>query len=306
MALAQAAQSYAKGYTLAAIGALLVGIFPFLFRELVLTVQSITLASFLLSASAWLMSLPFACVELRHTGTPHKQSMRGFVLLLCVMIFSGTAGNMFAAWSLEEVMPATMQFLQRIEVIIVILLGAFFLHETLTIRLLVATACALVGVFFIYRTEFTYLHWYSLLLPILSGAMFAVLNIAFKKAFVYYSPMTLNTIRLFFTSIFLGILSYSAWQSTFANYLVILLALLSAAVGPVGARMLYTYSFRYIEVGHSVLFTTLSPVATFFIQWMLLDIVPDRYELLGGIIIMSAVIYLIIPQLRKKNHGLVA
>lgn len=288
-----------KGYLLAVSAAVLVGWFPILFHDLIAHVQSPATAAALLIIAAWLLSLPFALSEIWHKGiSTNIQHIRRLAYFILVMIVAGTLGNLFAAWALVEVLPATMQFLQRFEIIVVILLGALFLQEPLTSRLLIATVCALFGVFLIYQTEFIYSDWYSLLLPMCSGSFFAVLTIAFKKMLPYYSPMTLNSVRLLGTVLLLLLFPFF-WENQRIDQYAWLLASASALTGPMGARVLYTYSFRYISVGHSVVFTTLAPLATLLIQWFWFDVLPDSYELIGGVVVMVAIIYLVAPQFSK-------
>jgi drug/metabolite transporter (DMT)-like permease len=291
-----------KGYLFAALGAVLISIFPFILQELTKSTNSPLIATTMFIFSAWALSAPFAIRKLCNKKTVSLLKTKYVLFYLALMVLSSSASNILVAWSLQEIDPATSQFLQRIEVIAMMVIGVVFLAENFSFKLLVSIAGAMCGVLLIYNSPWQYKNWYSLLLPIGSGIGFAILNMCFKKLENHCAPNILNSLRLTFTTLFLILLSSFTISIFNMSAYSWLLAILIAIIGPISARNLYTHSFKYIPVSHSILFTLIAPIGVLCIQGILFDSWPNQHETFGSLIIFVSILYLVVSNIKKNDR----
>ena len=226
---------------------------------------------------------------------------------LIIVIVAGTIlGNLSAFMSLDSLLPALLQVVQRTEILFTILLVGIFLKEKINFATYFSAATVILGIVLINyeKTSFDLDSWTPILLSIGSGFSFAVLQVANKVLLKNYTPLTLNFYRLLCTCIVMLLLIPEITNQIFSiSANAWMWAVICAFCGPFLGRLFYTYSVIYIDVSKAALVTALSPIFSLSFQWIFLREWVSTLQIIGGtIIIMSIMGVMYINQHKSRKN----
>ncbi|MBF0237791.1 MAG: DMT family transporter [SAR324 cluster bacterium] len=246
---------------------------------------------------AFLMSVPGILWKRPKVLVPFPM----FLVLLGVAGLA-TLGNYAIGKAFLGMAPTLGMIIQRGEVMLAMLMSWLFLREQTGLRLWGGMLVSLGGVVVtkIDSLTFDLAGWTPVLWAVCSAAAFAATQVVSKKIIHRVDPQVINFWRLgfsvFFMSLDAQLISEVQQLGAFEWRLLILLGLL----GPFGARLAYIYSLRYLPVSKTVLISTFTPVSTLITEFLVLGHWLSWYEGLGGVLILSGILFALFPTQREK------
>ena len=210
---------------------------------------------------------------------------------------------LIAFWTGISMLEASkVGFLQRIQTIVILILGTAFLKEKFTIFEMLAGIFVIAGAVIIkwsMDVEMSLGFWIMLA----SAILFGLVEIAAKLAVHHVEPYRFNSIRNLVVGtlmILSGCLRGTAeWNLGMRWYGIAAMAFL----GPLVARTIYLYSLRLAEVSKIALVTQIQPVFIVILAVVFLKEYPGLQELIGGalIVIGCAGVVFLRPEVVKKT-----
>ncbi len=192
--------------------------------------------------------------------------------------------------SLKLIEPATVSFLSRFEVIIVLLFAFIFLKERLKPIELIGGLITIGGIFVLkFKTNMVISEAASLM--ILSAFFFALAEIIIKK-----NINLVGTIRFIFwrnifaVFIFYAILIYRNQPIIIIDSNAMFLTALTAFLLPIMGRFTYLEALKRIKVSRAALITQSMPLFTAAFALIILGTYPTPIEWLGGGLIILGVV----------------
>jgi len=203
--------------------------------------------------------------------------------------------------SIKLINPATVSFLSRLEVIIVIIMAFFFLKERLDRIEIVGGILAVSGVL-VLKLQSTLEVSQAATLMIISSFFFAAAEISVKRFVKLIGTMRFVFFRNLFASvIFYFMLKISGEGLTYPGHKTLGLAFLAAFLLPILGRATFIEALKRIDVSRAALINQSIPLFTAFFALIILNTVPPPIEWLGGGMIIVGVI--IIKLMTKKPSG---
>jgi len=131
---------------------------------------------------------------------------------------------------------------------------------------------------------------------ILSGFSFAVLSMLNRRHVGKYQPLTVAFYQHVFASLFNlpAVIIYNVLPLTKDILLLIALGVICTAL----AQLLYIGSLRHIKAQLASVIAGLEPIYGIFFAFLLLNEVPASRTMIGGLIILTAVLAAMIRQMR--------
>lgn len=239
---------------------------------------------------------PFLLITLVRSKE-HLRVARRDLLALAVMGALGI-GIFHVLWALAVTMTpvAVATVLNYTAPFFVILYAWALWREKPTRRQVAALMLAFVGCLLVtgaYDVTNANLNWLGLLVGLSTGATYALVSIVGKASLERYDPWTVLTYAFGFAALTLFILQPGAvWASLGlplgAWVSLALLSLISTVTG----FALYTNGLKYLSAGSASITATLEPVFATVLAFVVLDEMIAPIQLLGGAVVISAVILL--------------
>jgi drug/metabolite transporter (DMT)-like permease len=221
----------------------------------------------------------------------HKESLFGKrenqLVLLSRSIF-GTLGIIFLFYAIDHLVLSDADMLNKMSPFLVIIFSALFLKERVLPFQMVTIVMAFIGMLFIVKPSFSadfVPYFIGVLSAIFAAAAYTFLRVLGNREKFYTVVFYFS---FFSTVVLLPFLIWLYEPMTGIQLTYLLLAGLFATVGQFGITLAYKYAAaRDISIFtySTVIFTTVLSF-TFFGEG------PDRYSLIGYVIILSAMIFM--------------
>lgn len=212
-----------------------------------------------------------------------RENLRSGLLLGFANLF--TAGFFFT--SVNIIGPGATVFFAKLDIIFILLLGYFFMKESLTKRELAGVAVAILGSL-IFASSSATLGVLSLLG--VGAAFMNAIHTLLARHFTQSVPITvLQTFRAVVTFGVLLPFALFSNQLTQPSSEFLLLATLGVLLGPVAGIALFYASVKELRASIVSLIRNLEPFIVTIYIYFIFDTVPTIIELIGGAVIVLGV-----------------
>lgn len=218
--------------------------------------------------------------------------------LIALGIATGT--TMLLAWNgLSLLDPVFASLMWRFFPVMTIIAGVLFLKERLTAQELIAMSIMLFGSIYSIKGRWNIVGK-GVILTLLAACSGTVQFLIAKS---YSKKIDTNVMVAYRVGIaFLFILAWATVSNSINFHVPLrywLVTMLGAFLGPC-ASFLFTFrSYRYWELSKSSILLTLQPIFVLPMAYIFLHTLPEKREIIGGVIILSGAFYLALIQARR-------
>ena len=243
---------------------------------------------------AFLFSLPGAWLA-RHQ-TKFSWKIAGITLATSL---AGVLGNYSICQALNLASPTLMVLLMRSEVIIAMILGWMFLKEFVTLRIFAAVVLIIIGILVMKldSLSFEMKEWSSILWSISAAFGFASMQVLAKSIIHEINPQVLNVFRLTIGLLLLWCVEEVRIEIPVLNISGWIWIAMAAFCGPFWARLAFTYTLRYLTLSKANIIVSFAPMMTLLFEFLVFGTLISRLEILGGVIMLAAIIWVFLPGL---------
>ena len=254
----------------------------------------VTLSSILLAGAIGLFARKLLRVRIKDLG---------YFLLLGGVV--GVLMQVFYFYAISKIQVAAAILLQYVAPILVALFSVFFWKERLTVFKLAALILAFGGCYLVvggYNLQFLQSNRLGILGGLAAAVCFAGYTLLGERGMHRYAPWTVLLYAMVFSALSLHIFytpfryvnaGFNAAQWGFILYIVV--------VGTIFPFALYLTGINYIRSTRAIITATLEPIAAGFMAFLFLGETMDMLQVLGGALVISAIVVL---QLQKERDVL--
>ena len=241
---------------------------------------------------AFLFSLPGAWLA-RHQ-IKFSWKIAGITLATSL---AGVLGNYSICQALNLASPTLMVLLMRSEVIIAMILGWMFLKEFVTLRIFAAVVLIIIGILVMKldSLSFEMKEWSSILWSISAAFGFASMQVLAKSIIHEINPQVLNVFRLTIGLLLLWCVEEVRIEIPVLNISGWIWIAMAAFCGPFWARLAFTYTLRYLTLSKANIIVSFAPMMTLLFEFLVFGTLISRLEILGGVIMLAAIIWVFLP-----------
>ena len=249
---------------------------------------------------AFLFSLPGAWLA-RHQ-TKFSWKIAGITLATSL---AGVLGNYSICQALNLASPTLMVLLMRSEVIIAMILGWMFLKEFVTLRIFAAVVLIIIGILVMKldSLSFEMREWSSILWSISAAFGFASMQVLAKSIIHEINPQVLNVFRLAIGLLLLWCVEEVRIEIPVLNISGWIWIAIAAFCGPFWARLAFTYTLRYLTLSKANIIVSFAPMMTLLFEFLVFGTLISRLEILGGVIMLAAIIWVFLPGLNTHAEN---
>ena len=249
---------------------------------------------------AFLFSLPGAWLA-RHQ-TKFSWKIAGITLAISL---AGVLGNYSICQALNLASPTLMVLLMRSEVIIAMILGWMFLKEFVTLRIFAAVVLIIIGILVMKldSLSFEMKEWSSILWSISAAFGFASMQVLAKSIIHEINPQVLNVFRLTIGLLLLWCVEEVRIEIPVLNISGWIWIAMAAFCGPFWARLAFTYTLRYLTLSKANIIVSFAPMMTLLFEFLVFGTLISRLEIIGGVIMLSAIIWVFLPGLNTHAEN---
>ena len=249
---------------------------------------------------AFLFSLPGAWLA-RHQ-TKFSWKIAGITLATSL---AGVLGNYSICQALNQASPTLMVLLMRSEVIIAMILGWMFLKEFVTLRIFAAVVLIIIGILVMKldSLSFEMREWSSILWSISAAFGFASMQVLAKSIIHEINPQVLNVFRLTIGLLLLWCVEEVRIEIPVLNISGWIWIAMAAFCGPFWARLAFTYTLRYLTLSKANIIVSFAPMMTLLFEFLVFGTLISRLEILGGVIMLAAIIWVFLPGLNTHAEN---
>ena len=249
---------------------------------------------------AFLFSLPGAWLA-RHQ-TKYSWKIAGITLATSL---AGVLGNYSICQALNQASPTLMVLLMRSEVIIAMILGWMFLKEFVTLRIFAAVVLIIIGILVMKldSLSFEMKEWSSILWSISAAFGFASMQVLAKSIIHEINPQVLNVFRLTIGLLLLWCVEEVRIEIPVLNISGWIWIAMAAFCGPFWARLAFTYTLRYLTLSKANIIVSFAPMMTLLFEFLVFGTLISRLEILGGVIMLAAIIWVFLPGLNTHAEN---
>ena len=249
---------------------------------------------------AFLFSLPGAWLA-RHQ-TKFSWKIAGITLATSL---AGVLGNYSICQALNLASPTLMVLLMRSEVIIAMILGWMFLKEFVTLRIFAAVVLIIIGILVMKldSLSFEMKEWSSILWSISAAFGFASMQVLAKSIIHEINPQVLNVFRLTIGLLLLWCVEEVRIEIPVLNISGWIWIAMAAFCGPFWARLAFTYTLRYLTLSKANIIVSFAPMMTLLFEFLVFGTLISRLEILGGVIMLAAIIWVFLPGLNTHAEN---
>ena len=249
---------------------------------------------------AFLFSLPGAWLALHQTKYSWK--IAGITLATSL---AGVLGNYSICQALNLASPTLMVLLMRSEVIIAMILGWMFLKEFVTLRIFAAVLLIIIGILVMKldSLSFEMKEWSSILWSISAAFGFASMQVLAKSIIYEINPQVLNVFRLTIGLLLLWCVEEVRIEIPVLNISGWIWIAMAAFCGPFWARLAFTYTLRYLTLSKANIIVSFAPMMTLLFEFLVFGTLISRLEILGGVIMLAAIIWVFLPGLNTNAEN---
>ena len=249
---------------------------------------------------AFLFSLPGAWLA-RHQ-TKFSWKIAGITLATSL---AGVLGNYSICQALNLASPTLMVLLMRSEVIIAMILGWMFLKEFVTLRIFAAVVLIIIGILVMKLDSLSLemREWSSILWSISAAFGFASMQVLAKSIIHEINPQVLNVFRLTIGLLLLWCVEEVRIEIPVLNISGWIWIAMAAFCGPFWARLAFTYTLRYLTLSKANIIVSFAPMMTLLFEFLVFGTLISRLEILGGVIMLAAIIWVFLPGLNTHAEN---
>ena len=249
---------------------------------------------------ALLFSLPGAWLARHQT----KFSWKIAAITLATSL-AGVLGNYSICQALNLASPTLMVLLMRSEVIIAMILGWMFLKEFVTLRIFAAVVLIIIGILVMKldSLSFEIKEWSSILWSISAAFGFASMQVLAKSIIHEINPQVLNVFRLTIGLLLLWCVEEVRIEIPVLNISGWIWIAMAAFCGPFWARLAFTYTLRYLTLSKANIIVSFAPMMTLLFEFLVFGNLISRLEILGGVIMLAAIIWVFLPGLNTHAEN---
>ena len=249
---------------------------------------------------AFLFSLPGAWLARHQTNFSWK--IAGITLATSL---AGVLGNYSICQALNLASPTLMVLLMRSEVIIAMILGWMFLKEFVTLRIFAAVVLIIIGILVMKldSLSFEMKEWSSILWSISAAFGFASMQVLAKSIIHEINPQVLNVFRLTIGLLLLWCVEEVRIEIPVLNISGWIWIAMAAFCGPFWARLAFTYTLRYLTLSKANIIVSFAPMMTLLFEFLVFGTLISRLEILGGVIMLAAIIWVFLPGLNTHAEN---
>jgi drug/metabolite transporter (DMT)-like permease len=222
--------------------------------------------------------------------TPIRIDRRSLIVAVALAVLT-IIGNQAIAEALYQVEAGIVSVLLRTQVLLVALLGWWFLRERVTLRFWLGALLALAGTALLrglagdsFGPDLNGVLW-----ALLGALAFALMQIIIRRVIHHIEPVLVNGLRLW-----LAVLLLLCWPHRYSALLALsgrtwLLTGAAALVGPFFSRLCLMWALRHIPVAPSTLITLVGPVFAFTLSFLFFGSLPSLTEVLSSLVILAGI-----------------
>lgn len=285
-----------KGYLLIII-AVIISSFVAIFAKIVQQTMSTENAAFywFLSAAIWSTIFLFVTKKQKAMVNAVKKSWKK---LLLFGVFNGIA-VLFFFYSVNAIGAAATTFLDRVQVIYMVLLGVIFLKEKFNKFELMGLTVAVIGVFAFSYSSNTLFN-YKTLYILIGTIFFSIAQLIAKREVKNTDPIILVFIRAVLTMTLLFFVVLALSKPVLPGKNLIILLILAPTLSAVFQFILLYEAFKYVDLSKAVIVQSLMPLLTWGFAWWLIGEVLEPLQVIGGILILVGVFAIILFKRGEK------
>ena len=246
----------------------------------------------------------YAFVILMLSSHRRKLALPRGALAKVLVLGAATAPNMLLGWSaLSRLDPSFAAALARFMPVFLILLGALFLGERLTIKELPAGALMVLG-----GVVATLGRWQAVglgtVLMLLACVLLGVSRLLAKMSVGQVHPNSLAFYRVAIAAPLIAAWTFCTGKADFdvpAKYWAV--ALVGALLGPCASHLFLFRAYRHWELSRASLLLALEPLLVLPLAYVFLRRMPSPQGLIGGGIILLGGLWLAWVQLRRASRS---
>ena len=248
---------------------------------------------------AFLFSLPGALLAHHQT----KYSWKVACISLATSL-AGVLGNYSICQALNLASPTLMVLLMRSEVIIAIILGWIFLKEFVTVRIFAAVVLIIAGILVMKldSLSFEIKEWTAIFWAFTAAFAFASMQVLAKSIIHDIHPQVLNVFRLAIGIALLWCFEEVRIEITDLSISVWIWIAMAAFCGPFWGRVTFTYTLRYLTISKANIIVSFAPVMTLLYEFLVFGTLMSWLEILGGVIMLTAIIWNFLPGLKTDTE----
>ena len=249
---------------------------------------------------AFLFSLPGAWLA-RHQ-TKYSWKIAGITLATSLV---GVLGNYSICQALNQASPTLMVLLMRSEVIIAMILGWIFLKEIVTFRIFASVVLIIIGILVMKldSLSFEMKEWSSILWSISAAFGFASMQVLAKSIIHEIHPQVFNVFRLTIGLLLLWCVEEVRIEIPVLNISGWIWIAMAAFCGPFWARLAFTYTLRYLTLSKANIIVSFAPMMTLLFEFLVFGTLISRLEILGGVIMLAAIVWVFLPGLNTHAQN---
>ena len=249
---------------------------------------------------AFLFSLPGAWLA-RHQ-IKYSWKITGIALATSL---AGVLGNYSICQALNQTSPTLMILLMRSEIIIAMILGWMFLKEFVTLRIFAAVVLIIIGILVMKldSLSFEMKEWSSILWSISAAFGFASMQVLAKSIIHEINPQVLNVFRLTIGILLLWCVEEVRIEIPVLDISGWIWIAMAAFCGPFWARLAFTYTLRYLTLSKANIIVSFAPMMTLLFEFLVFGTLISRLEILGGVIMLAAIIWVFLPGLNTQAEN---
>ena len=212
-----------------------------------------------------------------------------------VILFSAlSVGALWTLWAgVKHLDPSVAAFISRLQTLVTVFLGIWLLSERFRILEAVGGLIVISGVAILYVSEGVQVSfWFWVMVS--SGILWGVTEVVAKVALRHIDATPLSFIRTTLVAIFY--LLFMAVQGTpLLNLGKLWWGILGIALmGPTLARWFYLFALKRLAVSKAALVNQIQPLFVSLIAFTFLGTVPGLREWMGGLLILTGCVVMIV------------
>lgn len=214
-------------------------------------------------------------------------------------------GNYCIANSLVRIGAGATSVVMQTQLLLVALGSWLLLRERISGRFLVGAAIVLVGLVILERPgeAFQEVALVGLLYAMGATLSFAVMVLWTRYAIHSIQPVFVNAARLWFAVAALLCVPGVARAAASLPSRAWLLCAAGAFAGPVISRLTNMFGLRYITASRATLIGLVSPIIAFALDYLVLDAVPERHQLVGAAVILMGISLPLMEMLGRRDRA---
>jgi drug/metabolite transporter (DMT)-like permease len=286
-----------KGIAFAVLASLMFGLNP-VFVKLILNSTNVGTMNLLLTLFSTLF---FAIILIALNGfAPFKEIVTNWKKIGLLGLLTA-AFSLIYSYGISLSGPTNAAFLLQLATVFTIILGITVLKERFTKVEGIGILVAVVGVFILAYGQLSLAALGTVVL-VLSALISALMNL-FSKVYVKnIRPVTLASGNSMFVTLFiLAYVGFSGSMQVTISSEALIYSAVYAIIGVVLSFILFYKALAILEVSKTITIRTIEPFLTAVYSFVILSLVPNTNQLLGGVMIVIGVIVLSLGKLKKKN-----